>query len=157
MNRIVYLKAIIANQQLPGASNILFGILPLVFVLLYFRKLKAIKARLRSTTSNTQTERPHQHGALAKCYFRIAAQLHIAILGRFANYDKKHLDYLASGQRCQQCGETLLDRAWLPSARCLDSSGNPIPVIEAGKRGSEFECPHCQHRWPLRKEASPQT
>lgn len=151
MNEIGCLHSIIATQELPGFGNILFGILPLVIGILCVRKLIAMKARLRSTGAEIPVERPHQHSALARFYFRLIARLHLATVGRFANYHERHVAYLSSGQSCQKCGATLLDRAWMPMARCIDASGTPIPLTEASKKGSEFECPHCHHRWPLRK------
>ena len=126
----------------------------LAFLVFFFlnRKIAALKTKLSPASFNNPQGGPHQHSRLAKLYFRTVGFLVANILGRFFQYDQRHRDFFSSGSVCQQCGETLLNSSWMPLARCLDSAGNPVPMMEINKRGAQCECPICQFRWPIRKK-----
>ena len=141
-----------------GLGNFALSLLPLVlFILIFYflfrRKIAALQAKLSASSVNNPQGGPQHHHPLARLYFRAIGFFAANSVGRFSHYDKRHIAFLSSGSVCQQCGETLLNRSWMPLARCLDSDGNPVPLMEASKKGAEFECPNCHFRWPIRKKA----
>ena len=141
-----------------GLGNFALSVLPLVlFILIFYfffrRKIAALQAKLSAASINNPEGGPHRHHSLARAYFRAIGFFAGNFLGRFRHYDKRHMAFLSSGYVCQQCGETLLNRSWMPLVRCLDSDGNPMPLMEASKKGAEFECANCHFRWPIRNKA----
>jgi hypothetical protein len=152
--QVVMVTAPVQSESAFGNSGLtllplaLFG---LIFGLLFRRKIKALRAKISADSLNNPQGGPHNHHPLAKLYFRTVGWVAANTLGRFCHYADQHMAFLASGSVCQRCGQTLLNRSWMPLSRCVDSAGNPVPLIEASKSGAEFECPSCHFRWPLRK------
>ena len=143
------------DTGVPGFALSLLPVVLFILVLYFFlrRKIAALQTKLSAANINNPEGGPHKHHRLAKLYFRTVGFLAANTVGRFSHYDKRHRAFFSSGSVCQQFGETLLNSSWMPLARCLDSAGNPLLLMEASKKGVEFECPNCHFRWPIRNVA----
>ena len=148
--------ATLQNDSVLG--NFALAFLPVVlfiwmFYFLFRRKIAALLTKLSAPSVDNPQGGPHHHHPLAKLYFRAIGFVVANTIGKLSHYDKRHVAFLTSGSVCQQCGETLLNRSWMPLVRCFDSAGNPVSLTEASKKGAEFECPQCHFRWPIRNNA----
>ena len=145
-----------AAENPADIQTLVLASLPIVLFLVIlgfisFRALARSRMLLKNLDHPSMEVLPH--GFWARLYFRAFGLYTANTVGRLARYHPQHRAFLSSGSVCPQCGQTLLNRSWMPLVRCLDCDGNPVRLMEASARGASFACPFCDCRWPIRRRA----
>ena len=87
---------------------------------------------------------------MSNLYLKLVGRLTAATVGRMDRYSAEHQSFLASGYVCPGCKQTLMRWWGAADVTPLTPNGQPVPLLLARAKATQWQCPKCHHKWKFR-------